>query len=413
MLDRGDGVHEGAPVWTDALELAHSVYEYVSRTAEAVPAGVRWRTLTVENAPQYVTNLYNGVAGIALFLADYHRLTRSARALDLARDALRWCADAGAPLRLDFPAIGTDASLGWGTAGVGLAWLRLAAATGDREFLRRAEAVAARLPDTAGLRRVTRLLFGDAGTGLFLVRLWEATQKDQHLAAAAETGAWLDRVATRDAQGCLWTNSAGGVGPPRLGLGTGAAGVGYFWLVLHEATGDRAWLERAREVASTLLAFSRPAGGVLGGVEWPWHTGTAESRCQWCMGEPGIGLFFLKAHQATHEPAFLAAAAAAGETTFAHGDLRANPGQCHGLAGNAELFLQLAGASGQQRWLERVRDFARRAAAYRVSAPGGEVWPVDEPDHFSPDLMCGGAGVGHFFLRLATPAGQAVRHPFA
>ena len=39
----------------------------------------------------------------------------------------------------------------------------------------------------------------------------------------------------------------------------------------------------------------------------------------------------------------------------------------------------------------------------RTSTAEGDVWPADAPGLSSPDLMCGAAGVGHFFLRVLAP----------
>jgi hypothetical protein len=38
-----------------------------------------------------------------------------------------------------------------------------------------------------------------------------------------------------------------------------------------------------------------------------------------------------------------------------------------------------------------------------VTTPAGDAWPIDVPERYSPDFMCGAAGVGHFFLRLVAP----------
>ena len=43
-------------------------------------------------------------------------------------------------------------------------------------------------------------------------------------------------------------------------------------------------------------------------------------------------------------------------------------------------------------------------------AAQGDVWQADSADSASPDLMCGAAGVGHFFLHLLDP--ERVRLPF-
>ena len=104
---------------------ADAVYRYLERTAEAGPEGVRWRSLSFKDEPQYGADLYNGVAGIAVFLAEYARTTGHPAAAALARRALAWCAVPGQALRHDFPTV-ADTSLGFGTAGLGAAWLRLA-----------------------------------------------------------------------------------------------------------------------------------------------------------------------------------------------------------------------------------------------------------------------------------------------
>ena len=82
---------------------------------------------------------------------------------------------------------------------------------------------------------------------------------------------------------------------------------------------------------------------------------------------------------------------------------RANPTYCHGLAGNAELLLELYRVTGRGLWLERAGAFGRRMRAYGAPTPQGETWPSDAPPQAAPDLLCGAAGVGHVFLRLLHP----------
>jgi hypothetical protein len=94
--------------------------------------------------------------------------------------------------------------------------------------------------------------------------------------------------------------------------------------------------------------------------------------------------------------------------------VRRNPGQCHGLAGSADLFLQLHRLTRDPVWRARAEDFARRALAYRAATPAGDAWPADDADQpglYSPDFGWGAAGVGHFFLRVLAP--DRVRMVFA
>jgi lantibiotic modifying enzyme len=385
---------------------ADSVYGYLARTAEVVPDGVRWQTLTFTNAPQYAANVSNGVAGVSLFLSDYARLTGLARAQELARQALDWCVVPGRALRTDFPTE-SDTSLGLGWAGVGLAWLRHAADPTDTVALGRAAELAARVLRAAP-GPATALWYGAAGEGLFLLRLWEAVRHDPLLAGAAGRGAWLERVAVRDAAGCRWPRAVGTNPRQPLGMTMGSAGIGIFLLRLHAATGDARWAALARGVADGLRGQARPDGRQR---TWPTDLGAAakgatarpELALQWCTGAPGIGLFYATAYEVLGDAAFLEAATAAGEATWAAGDLRHTPCQCHGLAGGAHLLLELARLTDEAVWWERTADFVHRALAYRTAGPDGESWLTDEPGLCSPDFMWGAAGVGHLFLRVAAP----------
>jgi lantibiotic modifying enzyme len=378
---------------------ADSVFEYVQRTAEATPEGVRWETLDYQNRPHYGVSIFNGVAGIPLFLAEFGARDGSGAARDLALGGARWCA--AQP--------GGGGGLCFGPNGVVLAWLELARTTGDGDFVGRATEAAVGL-----LRRepgpVTDFLGGAAGEVLLLLRLWGASGEGRHLDAARRRGVWLEETATRDEIGCHWpmrVDAPPGEPParPYWGFAHGVAGIGHALLALYQATGEARFERLGREVAETLRRQAIPDRG---GLNWPALLGATDlRRCQWCHGSPGVGLFFARAFEVLGDGACLGVAEAAGETTFAYGDVRGNPSQCHGLAGNAELFLELYRLTGASSWLERAGDFAGRALAYRIPAPGGETWQADDPGHSSPDYLCGAAGVGHFFLRLGAP--QTVR----
>ena len=61
-------------------------------------------------------------------------------------------------------------------------------------------------------------------------------------------------------------------------------------------------------------------------------------------------------------------------------------------------------------WLDRAREFADLAMAYRANLPEGDAWPTDEPGLYSADFMYGASGLGHYFLRLQQP--RDVKMPF-
>ena len=235
-----------------ALSLADaaSVVSYLARTAQESTDGVSWESLSYQNELLRRHDLWDGVPGGALFLADYAAVAGSRAARDLAARALQWS--------------------------------EVQARTGPH-------------PDPDGR--------------------------------------------------------------PSLGRGAAGLALAYFHLA---AAGDPAALDRAAHFAAAAAALD--------------------------------------------DAALLDTAIAAGEAPYAHGDARQNPSLCHGLAGGAELLVDLFRRTGDERWLTRAHEFADRASGYRTSSPDGDVWPADEPGLIAPNLSTGAAGVGRLFLLLAAPA---------
>jgi lantibiotic modifying enzyme len=407
-----------SPAVPDAVaETARSgaapVFRYVARSAEVVAEGVRWQTLDAAYRPQYRGDFYAS-GGIPLFLADYYRLTRDERALILGMGGARWCDAPGRRFLGDRR--GTeDWGLLLGRSGLGLTWLRLAAVSGDATALERAVTIATRLLEREPAGN-PHLGSGVAGQGLFLLGLWERTRDEGHLAGAIRCGEWLAAQAVWQDAGCSWPPAHDPGRPDRTAMVAGIAGTGMFLVKLYRATGEARWAALARGGATTL---SREARADRGGLNWlplvgadfdcdaDWQRIPVRApltRCQWCNGAPGVGLFFVTAYEILGEAAYLATAEGAGEATFAYGDGRANPSYCHGLAGNAELFIELYRVGGAPRWGARAHDFARRMLAYRTTGAAGDTWPADEPGTAAPDFLCGAAGVGHAFLRLLAPS---------
>ena len=381
---------------------ADSVYSFVERRAEHVPEGVRWQTLTWENEPQYDFSVFWGSGGIPLFLADYSRLTGDTRALDLAIRGAQWCSQ---PERLSEGSAEEwrNDGLVRGRAGVGMAWLRIAQAAGvDRAAMAQAAAVGDHLLNrTPG--PYTDWLDGATGEGIFLLRLAQASGEERFLDGARRWGDWLAGVAIRDQHGLYWPWAVGTDDPPWYGLSfvPGAAGNSHFLLSLYQETQDARLADVAREAGETLRRQAVPDRG---GLNWPdTLDGLAQGeplKAQWCYGAPGVGIFFAKLHEALGDPKDLETAEAAGECTYQHGDVRRNACQCHGLAGNGDLLLDLYQVSGKQVWLDRAHDFARRAFAYRRTKPAGDEWQADDAGFYAPEFMLGASGTGHFFLRL-------------
>ena len=378
------------------LTLAISVGDYVSSKAERTDAGSRWSTISYVGASEYSPEVFSGVAGIALFLADLGRITGSQTYVDLARDGARWIDET---MQAGHDGIGRYKGLYSGFSGHGLAMLHVGQAADDDSLVARALARADALSETmyGGLD----LMYGAAGTGLFLLRCFQEVAGARYLDEAVRAGAYLLDTAEVEGDQLKWLIKLGKTATYQMGMAHGAASIGYFLAELYRSTDDGRFRDGALGAARWLQSA---AVDTEHGAGWPSHLGDDESpRFQWCHGAPGIGLFFGRTHEITGDESCREWALRCGGSTYAAGDIRRNPSQCHGLAGNGELLIELARITGDGEWADKARKFGYLAAEYGDGDPPNRRWRSDEPGEYSPDFMLGASGLGHFFLRLAQP----------
>jgi hypothetical protein len=161
-----------------------------------------------------------------------------------------------------------------------------------------------------------------------------------------------------------------------------------------------------------LLTVLPQAVTVEGAAYWPASPATGSEASEsgywpsWCNGSSGMGTAFLRAYLATGDPTFRVAAEAAAKAGLRE-RWRSTAVQCHGLAGDAELLLDLAALVGDP---TREGDNPYRRAALaaadalllqrRGSAGGGTVFADDSGATISAGFGTGLAGTGAFLLRL-------------
>lgn len=78
----------------------------------------------------------------------------------------------------------------------------------------------------------------------------------------------------------------------------------------------------------------------------------------WCHGAPGTIYLMAKAYLVYNEQKYLDACIRAGEVVWNKGLLLKGPGICHGIAGNAYVFLLLYRLTGNEKYLYRAKQFA-------------------------------------------------------
>jgi lantibiotic modifying enzyme len=220
------------------------------------------------------------------------------------------------------------------------------------------------------------------------------TGNDEHLAHAVAAGAHL--LATMTGPG--WPMPAGyGIaeGTMLFGYAHGAAGIGDAMVDLARVTGDERWALVARDVALDLAGRALPALDDGTGADWVTADGGERLGPFWCHGAAGIGRFLLRAADLTEDPG-LEATALAAVRSAARGARWAAPGQCHGLAGNADVVLDAYLATGDRAWLGELDALARLLRPFVVG--------LDDAARLSPGFATGRAGMLAYVQRLGAAA---------
>ena len=340
--------------------------------------------------------LYNGVSGIAVFLAAHAAVTgcKSSGELALAgmshlrknlrsRNAARMARSLG---------IGGATGLG----SIVYALTVMSKSLHDDDLLADAH-VAAELftDDLIAADKQLDVMGGSAGAILGLLRLYRDTQSSDVLKRAIKCGEYLlrqPRVGPEGHRG--WSGQ--GSGPHGLnGMSHGAAGFAYALASLSAATGRDEFAKAASEcIAFENLSYDAERSN------WPDLRGDGEPGwpCQWCHGAPGIGL----ARIAMTKRGGLDAKLLATDIRNALvGVERGWPGPldtlCCGALGSIEFFCEAGSALGRS----DLRELASRRLMSLLEAAtstGDYRWNSGNRQ-FNLGLFRGLAGVGYTSLR--------------
>jgi len=345
-------------------------------------------------------DLYDGVAGIGLFLAylgaisGQEHYTALARAtLDTVRHKLR-AEQRGRGLS----EIG--GFTGWG--GVLYLLSHLAVLWDEPDLLAEAHELVEALPRRIEQDQDLDIISGAAGCIAGLLNLYACSPTSRVLQVAVQAGDHLLTHARPMSQGLGWDAPARGLGP-LAGFSHGAAGISWALLELAAQTHQ----DRFRNAALGGLAYERSLFSAEA-ENWPDlrdanRAGESSKPppfpVAWCHGAPGIGLARLSCRR-FDVPEVDQEIEAALRTTLAKG-FGANHCLCHGDLGNLELLLEAAQAWPESRWGEQAAGLATGI----LKSIRRDGWLCGSPIAVeSPGLMTGIAGIGYGLLRCAEPA---------
>ena len=351
------------------------------------------------------SDVYDGAAGVALFLAELARATGDREAHRTARGGLRGalarCRRGDVPLRGFFD----------GRLGVAWAALRVAGRLGDEELGRNGAALLGEVLAADAGESPLDLISGNAGAVLALLDLNRRpvpfVAPEPLLPAAVRWGEEIVAAADVDAEGRMtWaTARASGedLGPrPLAGLSHGASGMAWALLELGHRAGRDDLCRAGRAAFAYEDSLFDPERGNWPDLRDDGKTGDAPRfPVAWCHGAPGIALARLRAVAADPDHAgehrgiagvALATTAAALEEALRHDD--ADTSLCHGIGGLVAVLGYAGRVLGEPAW----RDAARAALGQLVERRGP--WPSGTPSGGpNPSLMLGTSGLGTCLLR--------------
>lgn len=347
--------------------------------------------------------LYDGLTGIAVFLAQHARIRGSRESSRLASAAAR------AAVRQLVRSGDLANRVGLqGAGGVVHGLAHLHAVLPESDLIGHAFRLAGHLREKVASDNQFEVMGGAAGTILGLAALHRVRPGGvvrDAIAAAAER---LLTTSLPCAAGAGWTPSAlgelGVATEPIAGFAHGTAGIAAALAVAAEILGDTRCEDAMRAALAYEAHLFDPDLGDWRDLRAPVGTdlvalGENSRSVAWCHGAPGIGVARHIVLGVVDEPAWRAELATAAAATLRSG-FGSDHSLCHGDLGNLD-FLVLAAQRDPA-----LTDPVHRHAAGVLDGVDEHGWRCGlHPGLTAAGLFTGLAGIGHGLLRLLDPGG--------
>jgi type 2 lantibiotic biosynthesis protein LanM len=345
-------------------------------------------------------DLYDGLSGIALFLAYLGWITGVERFTSLAVESAMSLQDSVKSERPSMRGIGGFAGLG----GIIYELAHMGALWDDTALISRALELTNLLPDLISKDGQFDIVGGAAGCLLSLLALGHVSSSRLPFDLANKCGEVLIASAIKQESGSAWPNDKF-EGRSLVGFSHGTAGMAYALTELSRKISS----EQCFALAFDAMQYERSLFDAERG-SWPdlrngRHANSAPDTLAqsdpvaWCHGAPGIGLSRLKMLWCFHDSQIQNEIETAVSSTIAWG-LGDNHSLCHGALGNLEFLHQAAEC------LERsdLTTYANDMKLNILESIATEGWKCGPPlSTDTPGLMTGLAGIGYELLRLTEP----------
>lgn len=338
------------------------------------------------------TDLYNGMPGIALFLAYLGKLSGDEQYTALAKLTLKTVRDhlneqmsrSGPGLIGVFNGLGSYIYL---LSQLGTLWQ-------DQELYQEAEKIACLLPERIDQDMIFDIMGGSAGCIAALLSLYAVAPSDTIRTLALCCGDHLIAHARPQRQGSGWSMHEDTL--PMAGLSHGSAGIAWSLVRLFEMSGEERFLRTAQAAIEYERSLFVPERG-----NWPdlRNEEHPSFMVAWCHGASGIALARLGSLGAIDDTVIRTEIATGLQTTLASG-FSTNHSLCHGALGNLEALLMAAQCFPQSFYQQELE----RLVPMVLESIERQGWITGIPQGVeTPGLMVGLAGIGYGLLRQAFP----------
>jgi serine/threonine protein kinase len=235
--------------------------------------------------------------------------------------------------------------------------------------------------------------FGYSGVGMALLHGWMHTRAENLLVKAMRLADSLCESAIKSETGWYWDTSDDGVIP--LGLHKGASGIGLFLIHAYAASGNGNYLEAAKQAVAFDMSHAQPFG-----MPNAFHPSQRSEIVSPYVrdGTAGVAMVALRLHALTQDPSYLpflqqAKRLAAQKHTVCGGLAR-------GLAGLGLYLLDLEEWLGDTEAHQQALRLAHGLTLCLVQRPEGLTAPAHLESTVSVSYLSGSAGMALFLHRL-------------
>ncbi|MFC1563917.1 lanthionine synthetase LanC family protein [candidate division KSB1 bacterium] len=410
---------------SEYLQLAEQTGTWLSSASIEEGNGIYWPPQPDTTRSGSIT-LYHGSPGPILFFLELYKASGDENALEQAARGTEWLISQahdsqGGYYWSSFSYQGKpfpDAGLYTGTAGVGTVFLEMYKELKDEKYLKYARGAADYLKSAAvkqgeGMRwsQVTDIISGTAGTGMFMIKAAKELNDSGYLEPARQAGLFLIDQAYREDTGTKWAIYKGYTDRIYPNFSHGTSGISYYLALLYKETGEQQFLDMALEGAEWLINNRENPGE---GAAWYHHEPDGKDLyyVSYCHGPPGTARLFYQLYLATGDEKWMDMVKESAKWLMSVGLLEHeidgywNVSQCCGTAGIGDFFVNMYKITGEADYFEWAQTMIGELKKQATGADGGLKW-FNAENRTRPDEKYtqtgwaqGASGIGLFFLKM-------------